>query len=57
MCFNLANVTELVHERLSDTQLKIRTWYNKKSHAHHYKVGEEVNVLLPTSSKSLQAEW
>ena len=53
----MAKMVELAHEHLSDSQVKMKTWYDQNARNHNYNVGEEVLVLLPTSSKSLQAEW
>ena len=54
---NLASMVNEAHENLVTKQKKMKTWYDQKSRVHDYDVGDEVLVLLPTSAKSLEAEW
>ena len=35
----------------------MRTWYDKDARTRVFVAGEEVLVLLPTSSSSLEAQW
>ena len=54
---NLARMVNEAHENLEKKQDKMKTWYDQKSRVIEYEEGEEVLVLLPTSAKSLEAEW
>eukprot|EP00795_Rhopilema_esculentum_P005569 gene5569-9573_t len=54
---NLSKMMEIVQENLSTAQRKQKTWYDKKSRVRIFKEGDEVFVLLPTSTNKLQAQW
>eukprot|EP00795_Rhopilema_esculentum_P006818 gene6818-12410_t len=54
---NLSKMMKIVQENLSTAQRKQKTWYDKKSRVRIFKEGDEVFVLLPTSTNKLQAQW
>ena len=53
----LAESTELAQQHLLESQSKMKTWYDQDARGQAYEEGEEVLVLLPTSSRSLEARW
>ena len=53
----LAKMTELVKSNLSNTQERQRKWYNRNAHTCEFKPGQQVLVLLHTSSSKLLAQW
>ncbi|XP_072182290.1 uncharacterized protein [Diadema setosum] len=53
----LAENLELAHKNLSAAQTRQKLWYDKGARARMLEVGDEVLVLLPTSSSKLLAKW
>ena len=53
----LSECTKLAQEHLKDSQSKMKLWYDQTSRDKSFEEGEEVLVLLPTSSRSLEARW
>ena len=51
----LAKMTELVKSNLSNAQERRRKWYNHNAHTCEFKPGQQVLVLLHTSSSKLLA--
>ena len=48
---------EFARQNLSESQEKMKSWYDQKSKERHFKEGEEVLVLLPVVGNSLQARF
>ena len=53
----LAKLREIVRENLQSAQSNQKTWYDRHARHREFKPGEEVLVLLPTSTQKLLAEW
>ena len=53
----LASMTDLVKENMKEAQLRQKKWYDTKSKAREFSPGQEVLLLLPSSSNALQAKW
>ena len=53
----LSKCVELAQKYLTESQKKMKTWYDKDARGRTYQEGEEVLVLLPTTSRSLEAQW
>ena len=51
----LSKCVELAQKYLTESQKKMKTWYDKDARGRTYQEGEE--VLLPTTSRSLEAQW
>ena len=49
--------TEIVKDNMKEAQQQQKTWYDKTTRKRELKPGEEVLVLLPTSSNKLLARW
>ena len=53
----LSQCVEEAHKQLEDSQKKMKIWYDEKARGKSFEEGEEVLILLPTSSKSMEARW
>ena len=53
----LAKLQELVHINLANAQKTQKTWYDRHARERVLKPGDQVLVLLPTSTNKLLAEW
>ena len=53
----LAEMTEVVHENLSQAQQAQKQWYDRTACSRHFSPGDRVLVLLPTSTHKLRAQW
>ena len=53
----LSENLELAQETLKNVQDGMKVHYDLKSANRDFEAGEQVLVLLPTSSKSLEAQW
>ncbi|XP_063963929.1 uncharacterized protein LOC135156194 [Lytechinus pictus] len=53
----LHRACEVARKNLSDSQEKMKSWYDKKSKERNFKAGDEVLVLLPVSGNALQARF
>ena len=53
----LPKMTELVKSNLSNAQERQRKWYNRNARTCEFKPGQQVLVLLHTSSSKLLAQW
>ena len=53
----LAKLRNIVHENLADAQAVQKAWYDRHSRKREFQPGDQVLVLLPTSTNKLLAEW
>ena len=53
----LAKLTELVQQNLSTAQKAQKVWYDRNARDRDFNPGDQVLVLLPTSTNKLLAEW
>ena len=53
----LTKLRELVKENLREAQKNQKTWYDRHARHREFQPGEQVLVLLPTSTQKLLAEW
>ena len=53
----LAKLRDLVHENLKEAQAIQKTWYDRHARQREFQSGDQVLVLLPTSTNKLLAEW
>ena len=53
----LTKLRELVEENLKEAQKNQKTWYDRHTRHREFQPGEQVLVLLPTSTQKLLAEW
>jgi hypothetical protein len=53
----IASMTDLVRENLEGAQKKQKEWYDKRASVREFSPGDEVLLLLPSSSNSLEAKW
>ena len=53
----LASMSDVVRENLSEAQRRQKVWYDRKARQREFKPGDLVLVLLPTSVRSLTAQW
>ena len=53
----LEKLRDLVCENLQDAQKMQKEWYDRNSRDHEFRPGDQVLILLPTSTNKLLAEW
>jgi len=53
----LGAMTELVQTKLGEAHKSQKQWYDRTARSRQFTVGDEVLVLLPTSTKRLLAQW
>ena len=53
----LEEMTDIVQENVANSQAQQKKWYDDKARFREFQVGEQVLVLLPTSSNKLLAQW
>ena len=53
----LGSMTEMVQENLSHEQKVQKRWYDKTARCREFHLGDQVLVLLPTSTHKFQAQW
>ena len=53
----LSRMSDLVQENLKKAQDKQKQWYDRNARERTFKKGDQVLVLLPTSSNRLLAQW
>ena len=53
----LEKMTELVQENLSRAQKQQKVWYDRNARNREFQPGDQVLVLLPTSTNKLIAQW
>ena len=53
----LANLTECVSENLEKAQNKQKSYYDKKARSRSFSPGDRVLLLLPSSTRKLEAAW
>ncbi|KAL3863265.1 hypothetical protein ACJMK2_005030 [Sinanodonta woodiana] len=54
---NLADIGALVKENLLDRQEKIKALYDRDTRTREFSPGDEVLILLPSSSSKMKAQW
>ena len=53
----LTQLRDIVHENLKDAQRTQKEWYDRHARNREFQPGDQVLVLLPTSTNKLLAEW
>ena len=53
----LAKLRDIVRENLEDAQATQKQWYDRNARCREFQTGDQVLLLLPTSSNKLLAEW
>ena len=53
----LAKMSELVQENMAGAQREQKRWYDRNARQRQFESGDQVLVLLPTSSNKLLAQW
>ena len=53
----LEKLRDLVHENLQDAQATQKAWYDRHARNREFQSGDQVLVLLPTSTNKLLAGW
>ena len=53
----MEEMTTIVHDNWKKAQSRQKTWYDQNTRDRELKPGDEVLVLLPTSSNKLLAQW
>ncbi len=53
----LASMTDLVRENMEEAQRSQKQWYDKQASSRQFEPGDEVLLLLPSSSNALEAKW
>ena len=57
MSNRMRDTAEIVQENLAEAQSKQKTWYDKHSRAREFETGQQVLVLLPSSTSKFKAAW
>lgn len=52
----LASMTDVVKENMKEAQKRQKKWYDAKSKIRKFSPGQDVLLLLPTSSNALEAK-
>ncbi len=50
-------MSELVHENMAKAQKEQKRWYDRNARERSFQTGDQVLVLLPTSSNKLTSQW
>ena len=53
----MEEMLQIVKDNMKEAQQQQKTWYDKTARERELEPGEEVLVLLPTSSNKLLAQW
>ncbi|XP_070576386.1 uncharacterized protein [Ptychodera flava] len=53
----LAQMTDLATDNLSTAQKKQKVWYDRTAREREFQIGDQVLILLPSSTNKLQAQW
>ena len=53
----LAKMSKLVQENMAGAQREQKRWYDRNARQRQFESGDQVLVLLPTSSNKLLAQW
>ena len=53
----LAKMSELAHQNMARAKSQQKTWYDRNARSREFQPGEQVLVLLPTSTSKLLAQW
>ncbi len=48
---------KLAHENLGKAQLKMKTWFDRRSECHEFSPGDQVLMLLPVTGLSFLARF
>lgn len=57
MIRNFEKIVSLLKMNMTKTQLKQKHWYDKSARERTFEAGEQVLILLPTSTSRLLAQW
>ena len=50
-------MADLVHENMVQSQANQKRWYDRNARSRKFEPGDQVLVLLPTSTSKLLAQW
>ena len=53
----LEDMKDLVQENVAARQMKQKRWYDARARMREFQIGDQVLVMLPTSSNKLLAQW
>ena len=53
----LAQLRDIVHDNLQNAKANHKQWYDRHARNRQFQLGDQVLVLLPTSTNKLLAEW
>ena len=53
----LSKMTELIQKNLSKAQQQQKRWYDSNARSHEFNPGDQVLVLLPSSTNKLWVQW
>ena len=53
----LTKLGDIVHQHMEEAQATQKKWYDHHAHTREFSDGDQVLVLLPTSSNKLLASW
>ena len=53
----LAKMSELAYQNMARAKSQQKTWYDRNARSREFQPGEQVLVLLPTSTSKLLAQW
>ena len=53
----MEKMTEIVQQNLTTAQDKQKRWYDANARQRQFEIGDQVLILLPTSTRKLLAEW
>ncbi len=53
----LTRMAELVQQNLGRAQAQQKVWYDRNARSRELEPGDDVLVLLPTSTSKLFAQW
>ena len=53
----LEEMSEHVHKNMQSAQTRQKSWYDKNARERSFQPGDQVLVLLPTSTSKLTAQW
>ena len=53
----LKEVMELANANQTDSEKQMKTWYDQNAKLRSFDPGDEVLILLPTTERTLEAQW
>ena len=53
----IEEMSEHVHQNMQSAQTQQKSWYDKNARERSFQTGDQVLVLLPTSTSKLTAQW